>query len=160
MISIDFLDKVQIFEGLNHEQLAEIIKYCEEAEYQSETRIFEQGNEAVYLWIVKEGQVDLRFEVPGSASSQEHTISSISEAGAFGWSSFTSPNQYRLSGYCSGKRCKLVKVKREGLRQLFDRDAHAGYVVMSNVAAVVGTRFHEFQEEAARLRGHDLLGGW
>ena len=35
-----------------------------------------------------------------------------------------------------------------------------GYAVISNVATVVGTRFHEFQEEAAQRRGQDILGGW
>ena len=160
MIDIDFLDRVQICQGLNHEQLAEIIKYCEEVQFQPETKLFAQGEDAAYLWIVKEGRADLRFDVTGSASSKEHTISTISEAGAFGWSSFTSPNKYRLSGYCAGEPCKLIKVDREGLRQLFEKDPDIGYVVISNVAAVVGTRFHEFQEEAARQRGQDLLGGW
>jgi CRP-like cAMP-binding protein len=160
MISIDFLDKVQIFQGLNHEQLAEIVKFCEETELAPGTKLFAQGEDAAYLWIVKEGQVDLRFDAAGGTSSQAHTISSVSEAGAFGWSSFTSPNKYRLSGYCAGTPCKLIKVKREGLRQLFEEDPDIGYAVISNVAAVVGTRFHEFQEEAARQRGQDLLGGW
>ena len=160
MINIDFLEKVQILQGLNHGQLAEIIKYCREAEFQAGSKLFEQGEDAVYLWIVLEGQVDLRFDVAGSTSSEANTISSISEAGAFGWSSFTSPNKYRLSGYCAGKPCKLIKVEREGLRQLFEKDPDMGYAVISNVAAVVGTRFHEFQDEAARLRGQDILGGW
>ena len=160
MINIDFLDKVQIFQDLNHEQLAKIIKFCEEAEFPPGTKLFEQGEDAVYLWIVKEGQVDLRFDVAGSTSSEENTISSISETGAFGWSSFTSPNKYRLSGYCTGQPCKLIKVEREGLRQLFEKDPDMGYAVISNVATVVGTRFHEFQEEAVRQRGQDILGGW
>ena len=160
MIDIDFLDKVQIFQGLNEEQLAEVIKYCEGVDFQPGVKLFNQGEDAVYLWIVKEGQVELRFDAGGGASSEEHTISSISEAGAFGWSSFTSPNKYRLSGYCGGTPCKLIRVDREGLRQLFEKDAQIGYVVISNVAAVVGTRFHEFQEEAARQRGQDLLAGW
>ena len=160
MIDIDFLDKVQIFQGLNQEQLSEVIPYCEEVEFQPAVKLFKQGEDAVYLWIVKEGQVDLRFEPAGSASAEEHTISSISEAGAFGWSSFTSPNKYRLSGYCAGMPCKLIKVDREGLRQLFGKDPQIGYVVLTNVAAVIGTRFHEFREEAARQRGQDLLGGW
>ena len=160
MIDIDFLAKVQIFQGLDQKQLAEIIKFCEEAEFQPETKLFEQGEDAAYLWIVKEGQVDLRFEAPGSASSGENTISSIPEAGAFGWSSFTSPNKYRLSGYCAAKPCKLIKVDREALKQLFEKEPDVGYAVISNVATVVGTRFHEFQEEAVRLRGQDILGGW
>lgn len=160
MVDIDFLDEVQIFEGLNHEQLAEIVKFCEESDFQPGTQLFGQGEDAAYLWIVKEGQVDLRFDAAGSSSSEEHTISSIPQAGAFGWSSFTSPNKYRLSGYCAGKRCRLIKVDREGLRQLFEKDPDIGYAVISNVATVVSMRFHEFQEEAARQRGQDLLGGW
>jgi CRP-like cAMP-binding protein len=160
MVDIDFLDKVQIFQGLNEEQLAEVIKYCEGVDFQPGVKLFNQGEDAVYLWIVKEGQVELRFDAGGGTSPEEHTISSISEAGAFGWSSFTSPNKYRLSGYCAGTPCKLIRVDREGLRQLFEKDVQIGYVVISNVAAVVGTRFHEFQEEAARQRGQDLLGGW
>ncbi len=160
MINIDFLDKVQIFQGLNHEQLGEIIKFCEEAHFPAGSKLFKQGEDAVYLWIVIEGQVDLRYEVTGSSPSEGSTISSISEAGAFGWSSFTSPNKYRLSGYCAGKPCKLIKVDREGLRQLFEKDPDMGYAVISNVATLVGTRFHEFQEEAVRQRGQDILGGW
>jgi CRP-like cAMP-binding protein len=160
MIDIEFLDKVQIFQGLNHEQLAQIIKFCETAEFQAGSKLFKQGEDAVYLWIVIEGQVDLRYEIAGSSSSEANTISSISEAGAFGWSSFTSPNKYRLSGYCAGKPCKLIKVDRQGLRQLFEKDSDMGYAVISNVATVVGTRFHEFQEETVRQRGQDILGGW
>ena len=160
MIQIDFLNKVQIFQGLNEQQLAEVVKYCEGAEFQPGANLFKQGEDAAYLWIVKEGQVELRFDAGGGASSEEHTISSVSEAGAFGWSSFTSPHKYRLSGYCGDRTCNLIKVDREGLRQLFEKDPQIGYVVISNVAAVIGTRFHEFQEEAARQRGQDLLGGW
>jgi CRP/FNR family cyclic AMP-dependent transcriptional regulator len=159
-INIDFLEKVQIFQGLNQGQLAEIAKLCQAAQFKSETKLFEQGEDAAYLWIVEAGRVDLKFDPPGGAASGPNTISSIAKAGAFGWSSFAPPNKYRLSGYCSDKRCKLIKVDREGLRQLFEKDPDIGYLVMSNVAAVVGTRFNEFQEEAARRRGQDLLGGW
>ncbi len=160
MVNIEFLKQVQVFQGLNQEQLAEIITCCEETEFKPGDKIFAQGDDAVYLWIVKEGAVDLRFEAAGSSSSAEHTISTIPEAGAFGWSSFASPNKYRLSAYCTNESCTVVKVEREGLKALLDKDADMGYAVISNVATVVGTRFHEFQEEAARRRGQDILGGW
>jgi len=160
MIDIDFLAKVQIFQGLNQEQLAEVARHCQAAEFKSAAKLFEQGEDAAYLWIVEEGRVDLQFDAAGGAAHGPNTISSIAKAGAFGWSSFASPNKYRLSGYCSDQGCRLIKVDREKLRQLFEKEPDIGYLVMSNVAAVVGTRFHEFQEEAARRRGQDLLGGW
>jgi CRP-like cAMP-binding protein len=160
MINIDFLVNVPLFQGLNPEQLAKILKLCEEAEFEAGSKLFKQGEDAVYLWIVKEGQVDLRYDAAGNSSADANTISSISEAGAFGWSSFTSPNKYRLSGVCADQPCKLIKVNREGLRQLFETDPDMGYAVISNVATMVGTRFHDFQEETVRQRGQDILGGW
>ena len=69
MTSINFLDQVQIFQGLSREQLAGIVKICEQAEFLSGTRIFEQGEQALYLWIVKEGRVDLVVHEWGFESS-------------------------------------------------------------------------------------------
>jgi hypothetical protein len=160
MVDIEFLKTVQVFQGLGQEQLAEIVHCCEEAAFQPDAKIIAQGEDAVYLWIVKEGSVDLRFDAAGSQSATDYTISTIHETGAFGWSSFATPNKYRLSGYCGDKPCKLIKVERQQLKALLDKDAAMGYAVMSHVASVVGTRFHEFQEEAVRQKGQDLLGGW
>ena len=160
MKSLDFFKTVEIFQGLNNEQLAEIIKCSEEVEFQRETRLFEKGEDAAYLWIVREGQVDLRIDFPGLASSEENTLSSIPAAGAFGWSSIVSPNKYRLSGYSTGGRCKLIRVERKSLLTLFEKDPDIGYLVMSNLAMLVGARFHNLQEEAARRRGQDIMGGW
>ena len=160
MISLEFLKNVEIFQGLNNEQLAEIIKCSEEEEFQHETRLFEKGENAAYLWILKEGRVELRFDFPGLASSEQNTISSVPEAGAFGWSSIVSPNKYRLSGYSTSGGCKLIKVERESLLELFEKDPDIGYMVMSKLATLVGARFHNLQEEAARRRGQDIMGGW
>ena len=160
MINLEFFKKVEIFQGLNDQQLSEIMNCGEEKAFEQETRLFEKGETADYLWIVREGQVDLRFDFPGLASSEENTITSVSEAGAFGWSSIVPPNKYRLAGYSTDGGCKLIKVKRENLLNLFDKDPDIGYVVMSNLAALVGARFHTMQEEVTHRRGQDLMGGW
>jgi len=160
MISLEFFKTVEIFQGLNNEQVAEIIKCSEEEEFQHETRLFEKRENAAYLWIVREGRVDLRFDFPGLVSSEENTISSIAEAGAFGWSSIVPPNKYRLSGYSIGSGCKLIKIERESLLKLFEKDPDIGYVVMSNLATLVGARFHNLQAEAASRRGQNIMGGW
>ena len=160
MISLEFFKNVEIFQGLNNEQLAEIMNCSEEETFQQETRLFEKGENAAYLWIVREGGVELRFDFPGLASSEENIISSISEAGAFGWSSIVPPNKYRLAGYSTGGGCKLIKVERESLLELFGKDPDIGYMVMSKLATLVGARFHNLQEEAASRRGQDILGGW
>jgi CRP/FNR family transcriptional regulator len=160
MISLEFFKNVEIFQGLNNEQLAEIIKSGQEEAFQHESGIFKKGENAAYLWIVGEGRVDLRFDLPGLASSEKNTISSIAKAGAFGWSSIVPPYKYRLSGYSTGSGCKLIKFERESLLKLFEKDPDIGYMVMSNIAALVGARFHNLQEEAASRRGQVIMGGW
>ena len=160
MINLEFIENVEIFRGLNHDQLANIMICCVEQEFQDEARLFEKGEDAKFLWIVMKGAVDLRLDFPGLASSEENTITEISEGGAFGWSAIVSPNKYRLSGYSTAKGCKLIKVDRENLLKLFEKDPDIGYVVMSNLANLIGTRFHNLQDEAARRKGQDIMGGW
>ena len=160
MISKDFLAEVEVFQGLDSDQLTEIEKCCHEEECEFDTQLMSEGEDAIHLWIVREGRVDLRFDLPGLTSSEENTISSISKAGAIGWSSFVPPYKYRLSGHCASKKCKLIKIEKECLLQLFEKDPAIGYVVMSSMASVVGRRFHRLQEEAAKSRGQDIMGGW
>jgi CRP-like cAMP-binding protein len=160
MIRIDFLAEVEIFQGLDRGQLTEIEKCCHEQECEFDTELMSEGEDAIHLWLVQEGRVDLRFDLPGLTSSEENTISSISKTGAFGWSSFVPPYKYRLSGHCASKNCKLIRIEKECLMQLFDKDPGIGYVVMSSMARVVGRRFLRLQEEAAKSRGQDIMGGW
>jgi len=160
MISLEFLEDVEVFKGLSGSQLTAVQECCQKKEFEQDTKLFGEGEPADHLWIVMEGRVDLRCELPGLASSEENTISSISAGGAIGWSCFVSPYKYRLSGYCASGQCELIRIEKEHIIQLFEVDAGAGYVVMSNMAAVVGRRFNRLQDEIARLRGQHVMSGW
>ena len=148
MINFDFMKKVKIFSGLNEDQLSYIIDCCRQEEYQYGERLFNEGDDAIHMWVVMEGQIDLRFDLPGRPTSEENTISSISAYNTFGWPSFVPPNKYGLSAFCATGSCKVIKVVRECLLNLFEEDAHIGYRIMSNLAKVVGERFDNLQDSA------------
>jgi CRP-like cAMP-binding protein len=59
MIGLEFLKGVDIFKGLNENQLVPIQAGCREKKYESGNRLFAEGDAADQLWIVIEGQVDL-----------------------------------------------------------------------------------------------------
>lgn len=160
MISLKFLEDVEVFKGLSGDQLTAVQACCQKKEFKQDAKLFGEGEPAGHLWIVIEGRVDLRCELPGLASSEENTISSISAGGAIGWSCFVSPYQYRLSGYCASGPCELIRIGKEHIIRLFELDTGLGYVVMSNMAAVVGRRFNRLQDEIARLRGQHAMSGW
>jgi signal-transduction protein with cAMP-binding, CBS, and nucleotidyltransferase domain len=165
MVPLEELDKIEIFKGLNDNQLKAIQKHCQKLEYHRGDRLFREGDPADFLWIVTEGQVDLRFELPGNRpTSDQATISTLSaeeqEKRILGWSCFVPPYHMRLSGYCGTRTCLVVKISKEELIKLFEKDPQMGYVIMTYLVKVVGYRFNQFQDEIAKSKGSDILNAW
>jgi NADP-reducing hydrogenase subunit HndB len=148
MILLYFLKKVDIFKGLDDDQLNQISAGCHEKEYQNANRLFAEGENANHVWIVMEGQVDLRFDLPGRPTSEENTIFSITVGNTLGWSGFVPPFQYKLSAYCATRICKILLINKEFLIDLFEKDNHLGYRVISNLTGVASTHFHRLQNSA------------
>ena len=156
MKTIDLLNQVEIFKGLDQAQLNAVKDCCQIKTFVEGEKIFGEGEEASVLWAVIEGRVDLRYDLPGRKSSKETTIAGISEGNVFGWSCFVPPFKYRLSGY-STKNSQLIEINRDCLIKVLDGNAPIGYRVMSNLAVVIGTRFQQLQHEAALCEGEILL---
>ena len=148
MIGNDFLQSVGIFKNLDENQLSAVLGCCREEQYKSGTKLFGDGEPASSLYIVKKGQVDLRFDLPGRPTAEKNTISSIPEFKAFGWSSFVAPYKYSLSAYCASQVCELVIVDRQSLTRLFEENHRLGYLVLSNMARVIGKRFQNLEKLA------------
>jgi len=160
MITLDFLENVEVFKDLNDDQLTRIQKHCREAEFSGGDKIFSTGEKSEYLWVVMEGQVALQWETPGGSALPESTITRLSEMMTFGWSSLVPPHSYRLSAQCATRTCKVVQVERDALLNLFEQDAEIGYKVMHKLLSVVGSRFLNLQDEVAKQRGSDIINQW
>jgi len=165
MISLKDLDKVQAFKELSDEQLAAIQQFCVKQEFKRGDRLFKEGDAADYLWLVVDGQVDLRFELPGNRPSTDETTISSFEADEqkkriLGWSCFIPPYKMMLSAYCVTRTCSVIQISRQSLLDLFDRDPLMGYRVMSYLIKVLGYRFQQFQDELAKCKGHGILNSW
>jgi len=150
MTGLDFLRGVEVFKGLIDSQLAAIANHYREIEYRQNSKLFSEGDDATCLWVVKEGRVDLRFDLPDRPTSTKNTISSLSEHMSFGWSSLVAPHKYKLSAYCAAKTCKVIQIEGEALVGLFKQDSKTGYVVMSNLVEVIGQRFRQLQDSALK----------
>jgi NADP-reducing hydrogenase subunit HndB len=149
MSGLDVLDKVDIFKGLNQDQLNAIKKGGREKEYLYGDRLFAEGEDADRIWLVLDGQVDLRFDLPGRPSSEENTIFSITAAQTLGWSTFVPPFKYALSAYSATKTCKILQINKDHLLECFEKDPRMGLVFMTNVAGITSMHFDLLQESAA-----------
>jgi signal-transduction protein with cAMP-binding, CBS, and nucleotidyltransferase domain len=160
MVSIDFLKQSEIFKGLHNEQLEEIQKYCDIKEFRSGDKIFSEGEYATHLCIVLEGGVDLRFDLPGTPSSDKNIITSVPLGKAFLWSSLVPPHKVRLSSYCNSTICKIIRINAESLKSLCEKDAKIGYLIMYNLAGVIGKRFFKLQDEIVKRHGYETMFSW
>lgn len=166
MVTLQDLDNIQAFKELTDDQLTAICQFCEKQSYQRGDRLFREGDMAQHLWLILEGKVDLRFELPGNRPTMEDdtTISSFEadehEKRMLGWSCFIPPYKMMLSAYCVTRSCTVIKIPKSALLNLFEKDTLMGYKFMSYLIKVVGFRFQQFQDELAKYKGHDLLNSW
>jgi (2Fe-2S) ferredoxin/signal-transduction protein with cAMP-binding, CBS, and nucleotidyltransferase domain len=145
MIGLDFLRTVEVFTGLDDHQLTAIQNCCVEKEFIFDNKLFGEGEKAAHLWVVIDGQVDLRFDLPGRATAPENTISAATATKLIGWSSFVPPYKYTLSAYCATRNCKVAKIDKASLTRLFEEDPRIGYQVLSRLIQVTGSRFQQMQ---------------
>jgi len=167
MTEMNTMKKIEAFQGFSDDQLAAVQPFCESLSFRQGAKLFTQGDPAEHLWVVVEGAVDLRFEMPGrSSASKEHTVSSVSigkreqVAQTFGWSCFVPPYSMRLSAYCVSDHVRIVRVAKNDLIGAFEADPRMGYVFLSYLIKVVGYRFHQFQDEVAKSKGDFMMTGW
>jgi CRP-like cAMP-binding protein len=165
MVSLKLLEKVEAFGGMKDEQLVAIQQYCEEIDFQRNDKLFAEGDKAEHFWSVVEGDVELRFELPGHQDKSRTSVDSVSVAKegvakSLGWSCFVPPHKMRLSAYCVSRTCKVVRISRDPLIKLFEEDHCMGYEFMLYLVKVVGYRFQQFQDEFSKLRGEYIMSGW
>ena len=84
MVNIDFLEEIEVFNGLDDDQLIAIQGCCRETEFLRGEKIFDVEEEPLSLWAVTEGEVELRQERSGGTPKGEDRIATISRAMIFG----------------------------------------------------------------------------
>ncbi|MEJ2101462.1 MAG: cyclic nucleotide-binding domain-containing protein [Desulfobacterales bacterium] len=149
MGGLDFLKKVDIFKGFNKEQLKAVNKEAHKKEYFYGDRLFAEGEDADRIWLVEEGQVDLRFDLPGRQTSEENNVFSIASGQTLGWSGFVPPFKYALSAYSATKPCKILQIAKDYLLECFEKDPRMGLMFMTNLATITSMHFDQLQKSAS-----------
>lgn len=146
---IDVLRRVEAFQSLSDEELSAIGRLANENQFVKGDRLFKEGDSATHLWIIAEGIIDLRFDLPGRDTSAESTISSLSPHQIIGWSSIVSPYKYKLSAYCVSEECRMLFLNGDLFWDFLRKHPVTGYPVMAAMLRVVGKRFQALQDSVA-----------
>lgn len=137
---IELLKEAGLLKGLLPDELDKIQQLCEARNIKKGTHIFEVGASADFLFLVVEGEIELRFKVVYLNASIEIPLDRKRKGEAFGWSALVEPYEYTLSAVAA-QDCQLLQLRGRDVERLCAENNHLGYVLMNNVVKLIGMRF-------------------
>lgn len=139
MVSCEWLRRTELFERLFESQLQDLLSHSTVRSYHERETIFHQGEEAIYLFILIKGIIDL------IAKTKEHLdllASQIEKEGAvFGTASLMEPFHYNVSAHCV-KPSEVLVIDAKWLRERMKEDPKLGMEIMSRLAYIYFTRLN------------------
>jgi CRP/FNR family cyclic AMP-dependent transcriptional regulator len=136
-----FINKYDLFGGISSRVMKEITDICVEEVYDKGTTIFNQGERAENLYILREGTLNLMVKNGGSL------VFSLSEQGeVFGWSSLFESGRYTASGICDTD-LKVFKIERKALYKILKHNAGDGFIIMRRLAGVIANRLNRAYQD-------------
>ena len=140
MISIEKLSPCDLFVGLNETELEQVAAIAYEETYQSGDQIFAAQEAAERLYILCQGRVQLHIRLRSALEpGGDVTIEAVEPGCVFGWSSLVKQRRFTGTARALEPLTVIVLEARE-LTDLFDQNAHIGFVVMKQLAEVIASR--------------------
>lgn len=139
-----FLKKAEIFVGVSPEVLDRIEALAQEAQVPEGHVFFRAGEPAVFLYVLKEGQVAL------TTGGAVPITFPIGESGAvFGWSALVEPRTYTAT--CETTMpSTTIRLDGAQLLQIFEESPKDGLLVLRRLARVMASRLKASYERFAR----------
>lgn len=138
MISPEILRRYPFFAGLDGDILKQIAMFSNEHAYDVDDWLFEEGDDAEHLFIVREGAVKLTIAV-GEAADRVEEVSTHGTGEVVGWSALVQPFVFTL-GAQALVPTTVVTIDADKLRILLDENPKAGYRLLQNLTMVIGER--------------------
>ena len=138
------LSRSAVFQDIGEETVAGLCSCGRQVSYEAGHHPFERGQEAEELMILEEGLVELFFPIRIMGVTREVTLEDKKPGDVVAWSAMVHPYRFTLSARCAGN-CVVTCLRRDALYKYFQTDPRAGYLVMRNMAGVIGRRLQGMQ---------------
>ena len=133
-----------LFKDLTEDQKSKVVSVIKEFSIDSGQRIFTEGDEALTIYILKEGAVELMTAVENDF---EMPIALLRNPGdCFGTPALLKPHVHSLTARCVEKGC-LFALKQSDLQEQITKEPALGYIIMANLAGHFLKRLKESRQE-------------
>jgi CRP-like cAMP-binding protein len=138
----DAVKSLFLFEGLSGKQRALLEPMFVPCEYEAETKLFEQGDPAEYLYTVISGEVLITYK-PEDAPSIN--VARVKTGSIVGWSAAIGSRFYTSAATCT-TYTQLLRVRGDDLRKLYISYPETGGMILDRLATVIAERLHSTHE--------------
>ena len=141
MLNTEEIAKFEIFNGLSTEEIEAIISLSQQVSYNNNEVILEESSPSTELFILIEGRVRVELEKVHYYNDQKEKVEIVilRKGDIFGEIAFLEGT--RRSAYVSAiDKIRAMKIDGKKLHELFNRNNHAGYMFMRNLAVVLANR--------------------
>ncbi len=132
----DYFNQLPVFQGLTKAQMDLIRPLVRVARLTAGKTIFEQGEQARYLYVLINGEVTIRYKPYDGPAL---VVAQIRAGGVFGWSAALGHVLYTSSATCDVEG-KAYRINNHDLRTLCEQHPDTGSVVLDRLAANVAQR--------------------
>jgi len=152
MLDDNFYD-LPILHGLDRSQKTQILPILESCVFAENTMVFQQDQEAFFLYILTFGEIIIRFK---PYDGEELTIAHIYPDGVFGWSAILGRPNYTSSAYCSSAS-KAIRIRADQLQQFCERNPEPGMILLDRLASGIALRLRSTHDEVLALLTRGLI---
>ena len=138
MIAPEVIESFSSFADLEEEEIKALAILAEEERYSAGEFIFYEGGQATKLYLLLEGQVEMRMNTDAQGARHE-MVMTVGPGEVFGWSSLVEPYQLTASARCATP-VRVVAIPAPGLRALTTISCGLGFRLMQKACQVASTR--------------------
>ncbi len=141
------LDHISLFQGLTPSQSALVKPIFQSVFEPAGSFLFNQGDQADYLFLVLEGEVIIRYKPEDGPAI---IVSRVRAEGIVGWSSALGSPDYSSSAVCTTD-CLMLRVRGVDLRALCENYPETGAMILERLAVVIAERLRNTYDHVVTL---------
>lgn len=153
------LTRFALLEGFSEDQVGILDPVMEDVRFKANQTVFEQGDQAEYLYFVIDGRVSIQFKPEDGPILP---VADVKEGGVFGWSSALGSACYTSSAICT-KEGLFVRIAGEDLKRVCQEYPETGILILNRLAGVIAQRLRGTHEQVVALLhqglNHNQPGG-
>lgn len=141
------MNRVTIFEKLDEDMINLLSPLFEQFSCQPGTVIFQQGDQAEFLYLVIDGKVDMSFKPYDGIPI---TITHVSKGGLFGWSAVVGSENYTSTAIAI-ENVEAFRVHGSELRKFCRENPEAGKDILERLADGVSSRWKDAHRQVQSI---------